>query len=181
MRFGGRAGRWLVGAVSAASVACNSNLDVLESSSVRPVVQMPPIEMERVLFEGYHGDLRDVSVTAASATVDMKANIANLRDVSIAFAADDAGKVSIAAPNGEFHLDVDDFTLSNGVHGETAEGQRFTTDTARYIASRRVIVSDVPVELRRANLVVSAAGMEMEVATHRLRLNGNVKARVKSK
>ncbi|MFI5317012.1 MAG: LPS export ABC transporter periplasmic protein LptC [Myxococcota bacterium] len=169
--------------MGAATLACNSNLDALEIGVVRPVVEMPPIEMEGVRFEGYHGDLRDVSVIASSAIVDMKSNFADLREVSISFASDDegAGKISIAAPVGEFHLDVDDFKLSKGVTGETEEGQRFTTDTARYIGSRRVIVSDVPVELRRDNLVVSAAGMEMEVATHRLRLNGNVRARVKPK
>ncbi len=182
MRTRGRATRWLVGAVSAAAVAgCNGGLDVLEGSGPRAPIQMPPIEMERVVFEGYHGDLRDLSVTAASATVDMTSKLANLRDVSIGFAAEDAGKVQISAPVGQFHLEADDFKLTNGVHGETAEGQHFTTEAASYVSSRRVIVSDTPVELRRQSVVLTASRMELEIPTHTLRLFGNVKARVQPK
>jgi LPS export ABC transporter protein LptC len=181
VRTRGRAARWLVGALSAAAVGCSAGLDVLENSGARAPVEIPPIEMERVVFEGYHGDLRDLSVTAASATVDMTSHLANLRDVSIAFAAEDAGKVRISAPIGEFHLDADDFTLTHGVRGETAEGQRFTTDAVRYVASRRVIVSAGAVELQRASVVLTATGMELEIPTHKLRLTGNVKARVQPK
>jgi LPS export ABC transporter protein LptC len=174
--------RWLVGAMSAATVVgCSSGLDVLEGRGPREPIELPPIEMERVLFEGYHGDLPDLSVTAVSATVDMSAHVANLRDVSIGFAAEDAGKVGISAPAGQFHLDADDFTLTGGVHGQTAEGQRFTTDAVRYVADRRVIESEGPVELRRASVVLTATGMELEVPTHKLRLMGNVKARVQPK
>lgn len=168
--------------MSAAAVAgCNGGLDVLESSGTRAPIEMPPIELERVVFEGYHGDLRDLSVTAASATVDMTSKLANLRDVSIGFAAEDAGKVRIAAPVGQFHLDADDFKLTNGVQGETAEGQRFTTEAASYVANRRLIVSDTPVELQRASVLLTASGMELEIPTHKLRLIGNVKARVQPK
>jgi LPS export ABC transporter protein LptC len=134
--------------------------------------------MERVIYEGYHGDLQDLLVTAAAATVDMVTKVANLEDVSIHFATDEASKVEIAAPHGQFHLDRDDFTLTDGVTGTTEEGQRFKTQAVRYIGTRRVIASDTPVELRRDNLVLTATGMELEVATHKLHLVGNVKARV---
>lgn len=177
--------RWLAGALRGAALAaalgCSSGLDMLDNGGTHGPIELPPIEMERVVFEGYHGDLRDLSVTAASATVDMTGHVASLRQVSIGFSTEDASKVEIAAPVGEFHLDRDDFTLSDGVHGQTAEGERFTTDAVHYVAKRRVIASDSPVELRRSNLVLSASGMELEVATHKLRLTGNVRARVQPK
>ena len=174
----------LVGALSGAALValgCSSGLDLLENGGTHPAIELPPIELQGVVFEGYHGDLQDLLVTADSATVDMTQHVANLREVSIGFSAEDASKVSIAAPVGQFHLDKDDFTLSDGVHGTTAEGQSFTTDAVRYLSSRRVIVSDSAVELRRLNLLVTASGMELEVPTHKLHLTGNVRARVQTK
>lgn len=177
--------RWIAGAlrcaVTLAALGCNSGIEALENGGSHGPVELPPIALSKVLFEGYHGDLRDLSVTAASATVDLTARIANLRDVSIGLTGEDKSDVHIAAPSGEFHLDRDDFTLSEGVTGNTAEGERFATQTVHYISKRRVIVSDSAVELRRTNLVLSASGMELEVPTHRLRLTGNVKARVQPK
>lgn len=160
------------------SLGCGPSADFLESAGPRPATVVPPIQMERVIYEGYHGDLQDLLVTAAAATVDMVTKVANLEDVSIHFATDEASKVEIAAPRGQFHLDRDDFTLTDGVTGTTEEGQRFKTQAVRYIGTRRVIASDTPVELRRDNLVLTATGMELEVATHKLHLVGNVKARV---
>jgi LPS export ABC transporter protein LptC len=182
----GRGLRRLVGALRSAAfvfaVGCNSSFDLLENGGTHTApVELPPIEMEGVIFEGYHGDLRDLSVTADSATVDLTAHVANLRQVSMGFSDEDASKVDISAPVGVFHLDADDFSLSNGVRGSTGEGERFTTAAAHYVASRRVIASDSPVELHRSNLVLTASGMELEVATHKLRLTGNVRARVQPK
>jgi len=166
LRTRGKGTRRFVGALQTGALVfalgCNSGLDLLESAGIRGgPIELPPIEMEGVIFEGYHGDLRDLSVTADSATVDMTAHVANLRQVSMGFSGEDAGKVEISAPVGVFHLDGEDFTLSNGVRGKSGDGE-----------------SDSPVELRRANLVLTASGMELEVATHKLRLTGNVRARV---
>jgi LPS export ABC transporter protein LptC len=154
---------------------------MLEPSGSHAPIELPPVELEGVVFEGYHGDLRDLSVTAASASVDMAAHVAKLQAVSIGFSTEDASKVEVAAPEGQFRLDGDDFALSGGVTGTTAEGERFATDAARYVSKTRTIESDSPVELRRTNLVLTASGMVLEVPTHKLRLNGNVRARVQSK
>jgi LPS export ABC transporter protein LptC len=89
--------------------------------------------------------------------------------------------VQIGSPKGQFHLDGDDFTLTEGVTGTTEEGQRFTTEAVRYLGKQRVLVSETPVEMRRATLVLTATGMELEVPTHKLHLTGNVRARVMPK
>ena len=154
---------------------------MLDNAGSHPTVEVPPIEMEHVIFEGYHGDLKDLAVTAKAATVDMATHVANLRDVVIHFAAEDQSKVEIAAPAGQFHLDGDDFTLTDGVTGETEEGQKFKTEAVHYIAKRRVIASNTPVELLRDKLRLTATGMELEVASHKLRLTGNVQARLQPK
>ncbi|HTO07268.1 MAG TPA: LPS export ABC transporter periplasmic protein LptC [Myxococcota bacterium] len=168
-------------AVVCLSLGCGPASDFLDNGGPRAAPEMPPIEMDRVIYEGYHGDLQDLLVTAAGATVDMATKVAHLRDVSIHFATEDASKVEIAAPHGQFHLDKDDFVLTDGVTGTTEEGQKFKTRAVHYVGARRVIASDSPVELRRDNLVLTATGMELEVATHKLHLTGNVKARVTPK
>src|SRR5215471_16747584 len=152
--------------------ACGSTLEGFEPGS-RPQVQIPPIAMDGVLFEGYHGDLQDLTVTAASAVVDTTAQLAHLSDVAIGFAGDENGRVQIAAPLGEFKLDGDDFTLSGGVSGSTALGESFTTQEVRYIAKRRVLHSDDPVSIARGNVELSGKGMDLELAHQKLRLLGN--------
>jgi LPS export ABC transporter protein LptC len=161
----------------AAALGCGSPLEVLEANGHGPV-QIPPIALKQIVFEGYHGDLRDLSVTAASAVVDTTTQIAHLSDVAIGFAGDESGRVEISAPVGDFHLDGDDFTLSGGVKGSTGEGEHFTTTSVRYVAKQRMLHSDDPVVIARSNVEITGKGMELELAHQKLRLLGSVRARV---
>lgn len=170
-------GRAALAAAAVTLAGCGSPLEALDGGT-RPQVQIPPITLEKILFEGYHGDLQDLTVTAASAVVDTTTQTARLSDVSIGFAGDENGRIEIAAPVGEFRLDGDDFTLSGGVSGSTAEGEKFTTASVKYIAKRRVLHSDDPVKILRSNVDLSGKGMELELAHQRLRLLGNVRAKV---
>src|SRR5262245_14459175 len=165
-------------ATAAAALGCGSPLEALDSGS-RAEVKIPPIALESVVFEGYHGDLQDLSVTAASAVVDTATQIAHLTDVAIGFEGEQNDKVQIHAPTGEFRLDGDDFALSGGVSGSTGEGESFTTKAVRYVAKKRLLQSDDPVEIVRSKVVLSSAGMELELAHQKLRLLGSVRARVK--
>lgn len=165
--------------VAAAALAgCGSPLEALDTGT-RPHVKIPPIALEQVLFEGYHGDLQDLTVNAASAVVDTQTQIVHLSDVAIGFAGDENGRIEIAAPVGDFQLNGDDFTLSGGVSGTTAQGEKFTTAAVKYIAKRRVLRSDDPVKILRSNVDLSGKGMELELAQRKLRLLGNVRAEVK--
>ncbi len=78
-------------------------------------------------------------------------------------------------------LDADDFVLSGGVVGTAQRGERFTTDSIRYLASSRELVSSTPVELRRADLRVRANGMKLGLDERRLRLIGDVRAEVENR
>ncbi|HTO56003.1 MAG TPA: LPS export ABC transporter periplasmic protein LptC [Myxococcota bacterium] len=171
------------------SLGCAPASDPNDAASTsREAENLPPIEMEGVIFEGYHGDLQDLNILASGATVNMATHLANLRDVTIHFTAEDdtggkktTSKVQIAAPKGQFHLDGDDFTLTDGVTGTTEEGQRFVTDAVHYVGKTRLLVSDSPVEMHRATLVVTASGMQLEVPTHKIHLTGNVRAQAMPK
>jgi lipopolysaccharide export system protein LptC len=165
------------------SLGCGPMADLADSGGAHETVEMPPIELEGVIFEGYHGDLQDLNVLASGATVDMKTHLADLRDVTIHFTAQDnsgpkptTSKVQIGSPKGQFRLDADDFTLTDGVTGITEEGQRFTTEAVNYVGKTKMLISTVPVEMRRDTLVVTGNGMELAVATHTLHLTGHVRA-----
>ena len=129
-------------------------------------------------FEGYRGEQRELSVTAEKATIDLIARIAALERVTFRFSEDDRGQIEVAAPTGELKLDADDFELSGGVVGSAQAGERFSTESVRYIASSRELVSSTPVELQRANLVLRADGMTLGLDARHLRLVGQVQARV---
>ena len=140
--------------------------------------QLPPIELEGVIFEGYRGEQRELSVTAERARIDLASRVADLEQVKFSFSENDRGQIEVAAPSGALELDADDFVLSGGVSGSSQEGERFSTEQIRYLAASRRLVSTTPVELRRADLLVRANGMELGLEERRLRLIGQVRAEV---
>ena len=131
-----------------------------------------------MIFEGYRGEQRELSVTAEKATIDLVARVAALEHVTFRFSEGDRGQIEVAAPTGELKLDADDFDLSGGVVGSAQAGERFSTESVRYVASSRQLVSTTPVELQRANLLLRADGMTLGLDARRLRLVGQVQARV---
>jgi LPS export ABC transporter protein LptC len=159
--------------------ACGNGIDALATNAASSgLPSLPPAELTGVIFEGYRGELRDLSVTAQKARVDMVARTADLQDVKLSFSEGTRGRIEVAAPVGEFKLDGDDFELRGGVVGSAQEGERFATDEVRYVAAKRELVSATPVELRRSNLVLRADGMKLGLEQRRLRLIGAVQARV---
>ena len=174
----GIACRGACAALASASLACSSALEGLDP--VRPArPEAPPAQLEGVLFEGYHGELRDLFVTSESASVDMVGRVAQLSGVRLALAEPTRGPIEVAAPTGEFKLDHDDFLLSGGVEGTAAKGERFKTDRLQYVAEKRELVSHDPVSLERDSFVVRADGLELDLVTRHLRLTGRVEAKVK--
>ena len=161
----------------AVGLGCSSGLEALEVPRHAPK-GLPPAQLQGVIFEGYRGEQRELRVTAERATIDLIARIADLDDVTLRFSEDSRGQIEVAAPSGELKLDEDDFVLSGGVVGSAQKGERFTTDSVRYVAKSREMVSTTPVELHRENLDLRADGMTLGLDERRLRLVGKVEARV---
>lgn len=161
----------------AAALGCSSGLEALDVPRVAPG-GLPPAELQGVTFEGYRGERRELEVTAEKATIDLVARVAALDDVTLRFTEDSRGRIEVGAPRGELQLDADDFVLSGGVVGSAQAGERFTTESVRYVAASRELVSTTPVELHRDNLDLRADGMTLGLDERRLRLVGKVEARV---
>ncbi len=172
-----RGGLVAVWSACAVGFGCGSELEGL--AAPRDAAKgLPPAELQGVIFEGYRGEQRELNVTAETATIDLIARVADLDDVTLRFSEDSRGQIEVAAPNGELKLDEDDFVLSGGVVGSAQAGERFTTESVRYVAASRQLVSTTPVELHRENLDLRADGMKIGLDERRLRLVGKVEARV---
>ncbi|MEX2208068.1 MAG: LPS export ABC transporter periplasmic protein LptC [Myxococcota bacterium] len=158
-------------------LGCSSGLEALDAPRLA-AEGLPPAELQGVIFEGYRGEQRELKVTADRATIDLVARVADLTDVTLRFSEDSRGQIEVAAPSGELKLDEDDFVLSGGVVGSAQKGERFTTESVRYVAKSRQLISTSPVELHRENLDLRADGMTLGLDERRLRLVGKVEARV---
>ncbi len=171
-------GGWIAAlAACAFGLGCSSGLEGFAAPRAE-THGLPPAELEGVIFEGYRGEERELSVSAGRATVDLVTRIADLEDVTLHFSEDARGQIEVAAPSGELNLDDDDFLLSGGVVGSAQAGERFSTESIRYVEASRELVSSTPVELHRTNLELRADGMKLGLEARRLRLVGKVRARV---
>ena len=119
-----------------------------------------------------------IAIRAARAEVDSVKRVVRLERVRINFQDPRHGRVEVRANRAEFLLDSDDFILRDQVEGSTAEGERFSTAQVRYEQTAQRLWTHHPVRLYRDGLVVQGEGMEIDLATRRIRLMGQVEARM---
>jgi len=129
-----------------------------------------------VALEGWTGAVRELSVEASKATVDLEARVAALDQVRIALSGSAAGDLEVHAPSGEFDLARDALWLRGGVVGRTQPGERFTTEEVRLDQATGRLYSEHPVHLERPNLDLTASTMDLDLHARRLRLQGAVRA-----
>ena len=162
------AGLWL-------ALGCEPAQDLAGlSASLQPA----PARLVGVIFEGYSAGSLEVEVRAARAEVDSVNRVVHLERVRINFQDPQHGRVEVRANRAEFLLDSDDFVLREQVEGSTAEGERFSTEQVRYEQTAQRLWTHHPVRLYRDGLVVQGEGMEIDLASRRIRLMGKVEARM---
>ena len=132
-------------------------------------------ELTGVVFEGYSLELRDVEVRAARARFDLASNEVRLQQVDVSF-LQDQGMVEVEADEGLVVIEREDFVLSGNVNGTTGGGERFYTDELRFDGARRRLWTESPVRVERAALTLRGDGMEVDLATRRIRFIGRVRA-----
>ncbi len=142
---------------------------------------MAPAVLERVVFEGYVQGEREVEVLAARAEVDPSTRIALLTDVKISFEDARRGAIVVHADGARLELASDDFVLLGKVDGTTASGERFVGEEVRYDAKARKLRSDRPVRVYRQNMSLVGDGIEIDVETRRVKIEGRVRTTVRSK
>lgn len=137
--------------------------------------EVSPATLERVVFEGYRQGDREVEVRAAGAEIDPVARVARLSDVKISFADARRGAIAVSAETARFDLRSDDFTLEGQVRGLTGEGESFEGRDVVYDAEARKLRSTQPVRVYRENLTLAGEGLEIDVETRRVKIEGKVR------
>jgi len=132
-----------------------------------PSVAEVPLDLETVSFQGYRVGAREFEVRAGHAQVIAREKVVMER-VHIAFVDAGRGAIEIDAPLAELDLLTDDFVLRGGVEGETAEGERFLTESLQYVREARRLYSDRPVRVIRPNDELAGEGLEIDVETRLL-------------
>ena len=155
-------------------LGCGADLSTLRPSQV----ELPPVELEGVRFEGYRAGSRDFEVFAARATIDPTQRSARLEQVRIRLRDPARGDVSIRSERARLDLEADDFTLEGPVHGSIGPGQHFTTSEVRYDADRELLWTDRHVSVTRSNLQLEGRGMEVDLRERKLRIKGDVRTRL---
>ncbi len=146
-----------------------------EAPGAKARAEAAPATFDELVFEGYRQGSLEVEVRAASAEVDPVARVARLRDVKISFADARRGAIVIRAEAARYDMQSDDFVLEGRVEGQTGEGERFEARDVRYDAKREKLRSDEPVRVYRENLTLTGDGMEIDVATRRVKIEGRVR------
>jgi LPS export ABC transporter protein LptC len=141
--------------------------------------EISPATLERVVFEGYQQGAREVEVQAARAQVDPVARVARLYDVKISFADARRGAIVVSSEAAFFDLRSDDFVLEGEVRGLTGEGESFEGRDVRYDAAERKLRSSEEVRVYRENLTLAGEGLEIDVETRRVKIEGKVRTVVR--
>ena len=156
------------------ALGCGADL-----SSLRPTdLELPPVQLETVRFEGYRAGARDLEVFAASARIDPIERVAYLERVRIVLSDPIQGDVSIRSERARLDLEADDFTLQGVVEGSIGEGQHFRTSEVHYDADKELLWTDRDVSVQRSNLQLEGRGMEVDLRARKLRIRGNVRTRL---
>ncbi len=148
-----------------------------EVGSPPPRITAPPAELEGVEFQGYRRGDSDIEVLAKRATVNNEDRVVDLEAVRIQFRDPYNGSVEVRAKTAKLEMDTDDFVLSGGVTGTTADGAKFETAEIHFDQARNRMHSTHPVRFYRGQTILRGQRMEFDVPTHTLRLTGGVSVR----
>jgi hypothetical protein len=162
-------------AIALLGLAC-SPVDL--GGGAEPGGALPPVRLRGVALEGWSGAVRELSVEASDATIDLDARVARLEWIRIALSGSEVGPLEVKAPSGEFDLARDALWLRGGVEGRTQPGERFSTAEVSFDQEAGRLHSDRPVSLSRPNLQLTADGMDLDLRSRRLRLTGAVRAQL---
>lgn len=140
----------------------------------------PPLALDGLTFVASRESTAEVRVAARAAVIDEASNKAELTSVDAEWAGED-GKRSllVTCDRGELDLETNDLLASGAVHGEFADGRRFTSPWLRYDRARGVAYTDAPVQILEGGRVLRGGGLEYHVRERRLRLTAGAKVEEK--
>jgi LPS export ABC transporter protein LptC len=132
--------------------------------------------LSRMTFVGSEAGERDIVLTAERARIAHGEDVAHLEGVELD-AAGDHGTSSLVMSCDRAQLDLatSDFTAEGNVRGRTADGHRFTTQSARFQHAARVIESQARVDIvDPSGTRLEGQGFRYDVRAQRMRMRNAV-------
>ena len=168
-----RRARWRAGALSAALIAALA----APPCPARAAAEATSLEVQGMIFVGSRAGVREVVLRSRTARLQPKEQTAELSDVSAIVTEDDAGKHSFTMNCERVHLDIarSDFRADGDVHGETAEGQRYSAPWVEYVHDQGLLYTNAPVQMNDGHGSFRGNGFRYHVHERRFELLGNVR------
>jgi LPS export ABC transporter protein LptC len=135
------------------------------------------LEVQKMVFVGSRAGVREVVLRSKNARIQPEKQIADLEDVSATVTEDEAGQRSFTMNCDRVELDIakSDFRADGNVHGETAEGQRYSAPWVQYVHEQGLLYTDAPVQMNDTHGSFRGNGFRYHVHERRFELLGNVR------
>ena len=130
-----------------------------------------------MIFVGSRAGVREVVLRSHTAWLHPEQQKAELEDVNATVTEDEAGQRSFTMNCARVDLDIakSDFRADGDVHGETAEGQRYSAPWVQYVHDQGLLYTDAPVEMTDGHGSFRGNGFRYHVHERRFELLGNVR------
>ncbi|MFQ5698959.1 MAG: LPS export ABC transporter periplasmic protein LptC [Myxococcota bacterium] len=151
----------------------------LLASSAGAASPSPETTLEDVVFQGFRPGESGYRVHASRARVDWVRRVAHLESVKIVFEGREGQEpIRVRSDRGLVYLNREDLELSGNVEGDTATGDTFRSDRARYDQEHRRLTGKGHVRVERTGRVYEGAAMELDLDSREVRFRGKVRVRV---
>lgn len=132
---------------------------------------LPPMRITAMTFVASDGAVREILVSADTATVRLEADRADLEGVHAEWAGDD-GQISLElrCERGEFDLATKDLIAVGDVRGRFRDGREFRGPWLRYDRAKGIAFTDAPVTIYDQGRTLQGGGLRYHIRDRRLRL-----------
>jgi LPS export ABC transporter protein LptC len=134
------------------------------------------LEVQGMTFVGSRAGVRELVLRSKTAWLRPETQFAELKDVSAIVTEEEAGRsFTMTCARVELDIEHNDFLAEGDVHGETADGQRYSAPWVRYAHEAGLLFTDAPVEMHDRRGSFRGDGFRYHVHDRRFELLGNVR------
>jgi LPS export ABC transporter protein LptC len=153
---------------------------LIPTNSMR-LKNLPPrgvdMQLGSVHYEQTNEDaFKEWELNAQSAQYFKNENKIVLHRIALTFYSDDGKSYNLTAEQGELYTESMDIKVSGNVVVDTDEGYQVRTDSFKYNAQERKIVTDDKVTLISKEMVMTGKGMIVDLEEERLHILKDVRA-----
>jgi len=149
-----------------------SNVD----EQILPFESNATVKLGRIHQTATQNGVMEWSLDAESVQYANASNQASFTDPLITFFLENEKKVTLTAKKGKLDTESKDMMVSDGVTMDF-DAYKLKTNTLYYEHDKRIIYSNVPVELSDDLVCIRADSMVFDIKTNKTRFKGNVEAK----